>query len=59
MSYFDSEAYEVEMEREERESCYHGFGECIDQNCRDHESCIGCELLYPQKEKAKNEDLHS
>jgi len=29
----------------EENDCYHGFGECIDPDCRDLESCLGCELL--------------
>ena len=31
----------------EDEECYHGFGACIDPDCRDLESCLCCELLYP------------
>lgn len=38
----------MNFEEEEKE-CYHGFGDCIDPNCRDLESCLGCELLGPEK----------
>lgn len=39
----------VERERREQDECYHGFDPCIDPDCRDRESCIGCPLLYPKK----------
>ena len=42
----DEEERMIAEEMEEQESCYHGFGECIDPDCRDMESCLGCELLY-------------
>ena len=40
---------------DDEESCYYGFGACIDPDCRDIESCLGCELLYPPDEEG---DVH-
>ena len=37
-------------EPSEWNECYHGFGDCIDSDCRDFESCLGCELLYGENE---------
>ena len=45
----------VEREMEQEDECYYGFGVCIDPDCRDMESCVGCRLLYPKKEKTKDE----
>ena len=51
-----SEYYEeFEHDPYEEEECYHGFGACIDPDCRDLESCLGCELLYPPDEEG---DVH-
>lgn len=42
---------EYEDPIEEENECYYGFGCCIDFDCRDRESCLGCELLYPSKKE--------
>ena len=39
----------------EEEECDYFGGPCIDPDCRDLESCLGCDLLYPPEEEG---DVH-
>ena len=53
MSEYDVEAA---MEEFEEAECYYGFEFCIDPHCRDYESCLMCELLYPPEEEGDDHE---
>ena len=50
MSYWEEDEWTIEDEMEDQDSCYYGFGICIDPFCRDVESCVGCQLQTPLEE---------
>ena len=47
LTYVSEYNEEFEYEPWEEEECDYFGGPCIDSDCRDIESCLGCELLYP------------
>lgn len=52
MSYvnFDEERDWVAEEQEREDECYYGAEVCVDSQCRDIESCLGCFVITPPKE---------